>query len=199
MNFESKECAKGDVGRLRYKCLNSNHFPDKQTLPAGEKSGGEENSSGPLKKFSRDPAFFRPFGAQPVRSPLPLNKFVRNIFTKGYDRLRLNRQRPLHHLGFCAEPFLSLSRGDIKKNLVGPNFSATCEVNFESFAPMDSEKKYQTLNMCDFCSQEITACGAKPLFVKELVAMQKDLANPEAVVACDRYESPVEVLRRQFH
>lgn len=64
---------------------------------------------------------------------------------------------------------------------------------------MKPEKKLQTLNMCDFCAREFPECKAQPVFVKEIENLKKDLPNPEAVIACDRYESPVDVLKRRFH
>ena len=57
----------------------------------------------------------------------------------------------------------------------------------------------KTLNMCDFCSKEITACGSKTVPAKEIGADRKAFHNPDAVIACNGYESPVDVLKKQFH
>jgi len=57
----------------------------------------------------------------------------------------------------------------------------------------------KTLNMCDFCSREIENCGAKIIRAKELITVQSQLLDSDSVVACDRYESPVEVLKKKFH
>ena len=56
-----------------------------------------------------------------------------------------------------------------------------------------------TLNMCDFCSREIETCGAKMIRSKELNTDQNKLMDPDSVIACDKYESPVEVLKKKFH
>lgn len=60
-------------------------------------------------------------------------------------------------------------------------------------------EKLQVINMCDFCAREIETCQASPVRGRELKVAQAQLINPDAVVACDKYESPVDVLRRQFH
>ncbi len=57
----------------------------------------------------------------------------------------------------------------------------------------------KTLNMCDFCSREIETCGAKMIHAKELNSDQSNSMDSGSVVACDKYESPVEVLKRKFH
>ena len=59
------------------------------------------------------------------------------------------------------------------------------------------EEKFQVINMCDFCSKEIETCQASPVRVRELQA-RVPLDNPSAVVACDKYESPVDVLETRF-
>jgi len=64
---------------------------------------------------------------------------------------------------------------------------------------MESEKKYQTLHMCDFCSREIETCGAQPVYLKNLSWEGCPLGNGDNVIACNDYESPVEVLRKKFH
>jgi len=56
-----------------------------------------------------------------------------------------------------------------------------------------------TLNMCDFCSKEIATCGAKTVLTKEIASDQKAFRNPDAVIACNVYESPVDILKKQFH
>ena len=62
--------------------------------------------------------------------------------------------------------------------------------------PMDELK---SLNMCDFCSREIETCGAKTIHAKELTTDQSKLMDSDSIVACDKYESPVEVLKKKFH
>ncbi len=69
----------------------------------------------------------------------------------------------------------------------------------EGDPPLDPKKKYRTLDMCHFCSREIATCGALPIFAKELDFKDHPIQDGETVVACDRYESPVDVLKRQFH
>ena len=59
--------------------------------------------------------------------------------------------------------------------------------------------KFQVIHMCDFCSKEIETCQASPVLGHELKVARAQLVNPEAVVACDKYESPVAVLRKKFH
>jgi hypothetical protein len=59
--------------------------------------------------------------------------------------------------------------------------------------------KLKLLNMCDFCSQEIETCGAKSIAAKELIPDQSQLTVPDSILACDKYESPVDVLKRSFH
>lgn len=61
------------------------------------------------------------------------------------------------------------------------------------------EKKYLTLNMCDFCSLEYPACKATPLFSKGSSLNDVKLDPENAVIACDKYKSPVDILRKQFH
>ncbi len=62
-----------------------------------------------------------------------------------------------------------------------------------------NKKKYLVLNMCDFCSKEIATCKAAPVFSKD-VKLGSNKVEPEvAVIACDKYKSPVDVLRKQFH
>lgn len=53
--------------------------------------------------------------------------------------------------------------------------------------------------MCDFCSREIETCGAKMIRTKEFNFDQSKFMDPDSVLACDTYESPVEVLKRKFH
>ena len=61
------------------------------------------------------------------------------------------------------------------------------------------EGKFQVIHMCDFCSKEIETCQASPVLGRELKVDHNQLINPDAVVACDKYESPVDVLRKKFH
>ena len=60
-------------------------------------------------------------------------------------------------------------------------------------------EKFKTLNMCDFCSKERQTCGAKTVLANHMVTDQGTPQNPDSVIACDRYESPVDVLKKQFH
>jgi hypothetical protein len=53
--------------------------------------------------------------------------------------------------------------------------------------------------MCDFCSREFPDCAAKPVFAREMEALKNAPSDLESVVACDLYESPVDVLKRKFH
>jgi len=59
--------------------------------------------------------------------------------------------------------------------------------------------KLKSLNMCDFCSRERETCGAQTIPAKELNTGESALSDPAAIVACDTYESPVEILRKRFH
>jgi hypothetical protein len=59
--------------------------------------------------------------------------------------------------------------------------------------------KLNSLHMCDFCSREAETCGGKTLLLKDLSADQDTFLAPESIVACDIYESPVEVLKKRFH
>jgi len=62
------------------------------------------------------------------------------------------------------------------------------------------EKVMQTINMCDYCTHERKSCGAEPVLSRE-VSLNRgfQLDSQEAVVACDKYESPVELLKTKFH
>ena len=53
--------------------------------------------------------------------------------------------------------------------------------------------------MCDYCSRTFPECEAKPWFAREAPGPILASARPDAVLACDNYESPVDVLKRQFH
>jgi len=57
----------------------------------------------------------------------------------------------------------------------------------------------KTLNMCDFCSREIETCGAKMILAKEINPDKSHPMDPDSVIACDKYKSPVEVLKKKFH
>jgi hypothetical protein len=52
--------------------------------------------------------------------------------------------------------------------------------------------------MCDFCSHERSDCGAKPILAEQLNLKKKDFHKLTAVIACDKYKSPVEVLKERF-
>ena len=56
-----------------------------------------------------------------------------------------------------------------------------------------------TLNMCDFCSLEISECGAQPILAGILNLDFLEPGNKESVIACDKYISPVDVLKERFH
>ena len=57
----------------------------------------------------------------------------------------------------------------------------------------------KTLNMCDFCSHERSECGAQPVLVDSLNLDNLDSDQKHSVVACDKYVSPVDVLKERFH
>jgi hypothetical protein len=62
------------------------------------------------------------------------------------------------------------------------------------------EKVLQTVNMCDFCTFEKENCGAEMILSKNVTLSNgSKLDSQEAVVACDKYESPVELLKKKFH
>ena len=62
------------------------------------------------------------------------------------------------------------------------------------------EKILQTLNMCDFCTHERNSCGAEPVLSQNVTLHnESQLDSQEAVVACDKYESPIELLKTKFH
>ena len=53
--------------------------------------------------------------------------------------------------------------------------------------------------MCDFCSQNYPDCKAQPYFASQMIDKGPKLKNKKVVIACDKYESPVDALKRQFH
>ncbi len=57
----------------------------------------------------------------------------------------------------------------------------------------------QTIHMCRFCSKEFPSCEANPILSRELNLSVESLDSDQSVVACDRYESPVEILKTRFH
>lgn len=62
------------------------------------------------------------------------------------------------------------------------------------------EKTLQTLNMCDFCTHERKSCGTEPVLSQSVtLGNGSKLDTQEAVVACDKYESPIELLKKKFH
>ena len=62
------------------------------------------------------------------------------------------------------------------------------------------EKILQTLSMCDFCTHDKKNCGAQTILSREVALNNgSKLDSQEAVVACDKYESPVELLKKKFH
>jgi len=63
-----------------------------------------------------------------------------------------------------------------------------------------TEKTFQTLSMCDFCSREREQCGAEPILIRDISRTGTfKLDSDDAVVACDLYESPVDLLSKKFH
>ncbi len=58
---------------------------------------------------------------------------------------------------------------------------------------------YHTINMCRFCTKEYPKCEAKPVFSRKLTLNRGRLDSEKSVVACDLYESPVEILKKKFH
>ena len=62
------------------------------------------------------------------------------------------------------------------------------------------EKILQTLNMCDFCTHERKSCGAEPVLSQNVTLNNgSQLDSREAVIACDKYASPIELLKTKFH
>ena len=64
---------------------------------------------------------------------------------------------------------------------------------------MTGKKSMITLNMCDFCSHERSDCGAQPVLADSLNIGNMDSDQKNSVVACDKYVSPVDVLKERFH
>ena len=64
---------------------------------------------------------------------------------------------------------------------------------------MASKQSMITLNMCDFCSHERSECGAQPVLVDSLNLDNLDSDQKHSVVACDKYVSPVYVLKERSH
>ena len=64
---------------------------------------------------------------------------------------------------------------------------------------MTGKKSLITLNMCDFCSHERSGCGAQPVLVDSLNLDNMDSDQKNSVVACDKYISPVDVLKERYH
>jgi hypothetical protein len=56
-----------------------------------------------------------------------------------------------------------------------------------------------TLNMCDFCSLERSDCGAQSILAASLNLENLDPEHKESIVACDKYISPVDILKERFH
>ena len=54
--------------------------------------------------------------------------------------------------------------------------------------------------MCDFCTHERKDCGAEPVLVQDVTLKNgSQLDSQEAVIACDKYASPVELLQKKLH
>ena len=62
------------------------------------------------------------------------------------------------------------------------------------------KKNLQTLNMCDFCTHERKSCEAEPVLSQDVaLGNNSQLNSKEAVIACDKYASPVELLQKKLH
>lgn len=62
------------------------------------------------------------------------------------------------------------------------------------------KKILQTISMCDFCTHERKSCGADPVLSQNVTLDNgSQLDSQESVVACDKYESPIELLKKKFH
>jgi len=61
------------------------------------------------------------------------------------------------------------------------------------------KKKYKAISMCSFCSLDFNVCGAQPVFVKDIEFSDESVHPKSAVIACDKYRSPVEILQKRFH
>ena len=64
---------------------------------------------------------------------------------------------------------------------------------------MTGKEPMITLNICDFCSHERSDCGAQPILVDSLSLDNLSSDQKRSVVACDKYISPVDVLKERFH
>ena len=64
---------------------------------------------------------------------------------------------------------------------------------------MPKKKMFQTIDLCRFCTKEYPKCGAKPIYSEAIRMKSGQLDSDESVIACDKYESPVEILKRKFH
>lgn len=64
---------------------------------------------------------------------------------------------------------------------------------------MTGRNSMLTLNMCDFCSYERSDCGAQPALADLLNLENLDSEQKGSVVACDKYISPVDILKERFH
>ena len=60
-------------------------------------------------------------------------------------------------------------------------------------------KRFQTVDMCRFCTKVFPKCGADPVRSESLNLAPQVLDRSDAVVACDLYESPVEILKTRLH
>ena len=63
-----------------------------------------------------------------------------------------------------------------------------------------TEKKHQTIHMCDFCIHEEDKCGAERILSQQIALTNGTrLDSKQSVVACNIYESPVELLKTKIH
>lgn len=54
--------------------------------------------------------------------------------------------------------------------------------------------RYQVLNMCDFCVHDRENCGAHPLYSSIIQDHERTQDTGRSVIACDKYQSPVEAV-----
>lgn len=60
-------------------------------------------------------------------------------------------------------------------------------------------KRFQTMDMCRFCTRTFPACGAEPIRSDALNLPSGTLDRKDSVIACDLYESPVDILKKRLH
>ncbi len=60
-------------------------------------------------------------------------------------------------------------------------------------------EKLKSLNMCDFCALDISTCQAKPIKLSQFGTISEKSLNLNAVIVCNKYVNPVEILQKKFH